>query len=33
MNILITGDKGFIGRHLTRSVIKDGPSSVRVGYI
>ena len=24
MNILITGDKGFIGRHLTRSVIKDG---------
>lgn len=24
MNILITGDKGFIGRHLTRSVIEDG---------
>lgn len=24
MNILITGDKGFIGRHLTRSVIQDG---------
>ena len=24
MNILITGDKGFIGKHLTRSVIKDG---------
>lgn len=24
MIILITGDKGFIGRHLTRSVIQDG---------